>query len=83
MKISYLIPALFTPGIFTPSRRGSIYFLVPMTTKSTQHANLELSIACLKRMNLPTRSNICKLENSRRANANVEELSPRIKKEHF
>jgi hypothetical protein len=22
MKISYLIPALFTPGIFTPSRRG-------------------------------------------------------------
>jgi hypothetical protein len=22
MKISYLIPALFTPGIFTPSRRA-------------------------------------------------------------
>jgi hypothetical protein len=23
MKFSYLIPALFTPGIFTPSRRDS------------------------------------------------------------
>ena len=42
-------------------------------------ANVELSIACLKTMVKQLRFNICELEDSRLANADVEDLPSRIK----
>ena len=44
-----------------------------------QNTNLQLGVACLKTMICQLRFNICKLEDSRRANADVEELPSRIK----
>jgi hypothetical protein len=47
MKISYLIPALFTPGIFTPSRRELPYGSVfdPMMTRiSSLHNTIYMSL---------------------------------------
>ena len=44
-----------------------------------QEANAELGIACLKTMVLQLRFNICRLEDSRLANADVEDLPFRIK----
>jgi hypothetical protein len=45
---------------------------------SPEEANLQLSIACIKTMNRQLRFNICKLEDSRLANADVEDLPSRI-----
>jgi hypothetical protein len=45
---------------------------------SLEEANLQLSTACMKTMNRQLRFNICKLEDSRLANADVEELASRI-----
>ena len=44
-----------------------------------QDANLELGIVCLKKMVEQLRFNICQLEDSRLANADVEDLPMRIK----
>ena len=44
-----------------------------------RHTNVELSIACLKTMVKQLGFNICKLEDSRLANADVEDLPSRIK----
>jgi hypothetical protein len=44
-----------------------------------QDANMQLGIACLKTMVRQLRFNICKLEDSRLANADVEDLPSRIK----
>jgi hypothetical protein len=44
-----------------------------------QDANVQLGIACLKTMVRQLRFNICKLEDSRLANADVQDLHPRIK----
>ena len=41
--------------------------------------NVELGIACLKKMIEQLRFNICKLEDSRRANVDIHDLSSRIK----
>jgi hypothetical protein len=45
---------------------------------SLEEANLQLSTACMKTMNRQLRFNICKLEDSRLANADVEDLASRI-----
>jgi hypothetical protein len=47
---------------------------------SLEEANLQLSIACIKAMNRHLRFNICKLEDSRLVNADVEDLAFRINK---
>ena len=44
-----------------------------------QNANAELGISCLKKMVEQLRFNICKLTDSRLANANVDDLPSRIK----
>ena len=44
-------------------------------------ANVELGVACLKKMVEHLRFNICKLEDSRLANADVDDLSSRIKED--
>ena len=44
-----------------------------------QRANMELGIACLDKMVEQLHFNICKLENSRHANADVDDLPSRIK----
>ena len=46
---------------------------------SPQYANTELSIACLKTMVSQLRFNICNLEDSRIANADIKDLQSRIK----
>ena len=46
---------------------------------SLQNANMQLGIACLKTMVRELCFNICKLEDSRRANADIEDLASRIK----
>jgi hypothetical protein len=45
---------------------------------SLEEANLQLSTACMKTMNRQLRFNICKLEDSRLANADVGDLPSRI-----
>jgi hypothetical protein len=45
---------------------------------SLEEANLQLSTACIKTMIGQLRFNICKLEDSRLANANVKDLASRI-----
>ena len=44
-----------------------------------QDANMELGIACMKKMLEQLRFNICKLEDSRLANAEIDDLPSRIK----
>ena len=44
-----------------------------------RNANVELGVACLKKMIEQLRFNICKLEDSRVANADVDDLPSRIK----
>jgi len=44
-----------------------------------RHANMELGIACLDKMVEQLRFNICELEDSRLANADVKDLASRIK----
>jgi hypothetical protein len=45
-----------------------------------QDANVQLGIACLKTMVCQLRFNICELEDSRLANAQIEDLPSRIKR---
>jgi hypothetical protein len=45
---------------------------------SVEGANLQLSTACIKTMNSQLRFNICKLEDSRLPNADIEDLPSRI-----
>jgi hypothetical protein len=43
-----------------------------------RYADVQLGIACLKTMVAQLRLNICKLEDSRLANADIEDLPPRV-----
>ena len=47
---------------------------------NSQDANMQLAIACLKTMVSQLQFNICRLENSRLVNADVEDLPFRITK---
>jgi hypothetical protein len=54
-------------------------YFISRGSVNPQAANLELGIACLKKMIEQLRFNICKLEDSRLANDDVEDLPWRIK----
>ena len=59
---------------FFSSKYASDYYV------NIQDANIQLGIACLTTMIGQLRFNICKLEDSRLANAEIKDLQPRIEK---